>query len=380
MGTVSQSAIVVGGGIVGSTAAYCLAGAGCAVTLVDNQDTGYATAAGAGIVSPGTSTRPPAPFYPLAFGAAAYYPQLVAELGADGIAGTGFETPGLIFIATSADEDERLEEIQRLIEARKSAGVPMIGDVRRLSESETRGLFPPIADGSTAVHTSGGSRVNGRIFLAALRDGLSRRGGTIRHGRGLVLAEEATGRWSVTVDGQRLTADVVICATGAWTYAWDGNGTKIPVYPQRGQILHLEVPSTSTAAWPVIVGFNSYYMLTFAENRVVAGATREDGTGFDYRVTASGQAELLAEALRVAPGLATASVAETRIGFRPASPDGLPIFGPAPGSPNGFIATGLGASGLTLGPYVGSLIASMATGEAPSLDVSAFSVGRFSRL
>jgi D-amino-acid dehydrogenase len=380
MGPVSQSAVVVGGGIVGSAAAYCLAGAGCAVTLVDNQDTGFATAAGAGIISPGTSTRPPAPFYPLAFAAAAYYPQLVTELRADGVEDTGFETPGLIFVATSPAEDDRLEEIQRLIEARKAAGVTMIGEISRLSESETRNLFPPIADGTTAVHTSGGSRVNGRIFLAGLRKGLCRRGGTIVRGRGLVLADKATGRWSVEVDGQHLTAGVVICATGAWTYAWNGNGSAaIPVFPQRGQILHLDVPSTSTTAWPVIVGFSSYYMLTFGENRVVAGATREDGTGFDYRVTASGQAELLAEALRVAPGLSTASIAETRIGFRPASPDGLPIFGPAPGSPNGFVATGLGASGLTLGPYVGSLIAAMARGDTPPLDVSAFSLGRFSR-
>jgi D-amino-acid dehydrogenase len=380
MGSVSQSAVVVGGGVVGSAAAYCLAGAGCAVTLVDNQDTGFATAAGAGIISPGTSTRPPAAFYPLAFAAAAYYSQLVAELGADGVEETGFETPGLIFVATSHAEADRLDEIQRLVEARKAAGVTMIGEISRLGESETRSLFPPIAAGTTAVHTTGGSRVNGRVFLAALREGLRRRGGTIIRGRGLVRAEKATGRWSVEAGGRHLGADVVICATGAWTYAWDGDGSiPVPVRPQRGQILHLDVPSVSTRDWPVVVGFSPYYMLTFGENRVVVGATRENGTGFDYRVTVSGQAELLAEALRIAPGLSTASVAETRIGFRPASPDGLPIFGPAPGSPNGFVATGLGASGLTLGPYVGSLIAAMARGETPPIGVSAFSLGRFSR-
>jgi D-amino-acid dehydrogenase len=377
---VSQNTVVVGGGILGSAAAYCLAGAGCAVTLVDNQDTGFATAAGAGIISPGTSTRPPPPFYPLAFAAAAYYPELVAELGADGVAETGFETPGLIFVATSPAEDDRLEEIERLVEARKAAGVTMIGEISRLGESETRSLFPPIAAGTTAVHTSGGSRVNGRVFLGALREGIRRRGGTVIRDRGLVRAEKSTGRWSVDVAGEHLDADLVICATGAWTYAWDGNGSiPVPVQPQRGQILHLDVPSVSTRDWPVIVGFSSYYMLTFGENRVVAGATRETGAGFDYRVTASGQAELLAEALRVAPGLSAASVVETRIGFRPASPDGLPIFGPAPGSPNGFVATGLGASGLTLGPYVGSLIAGMARGETPPIGVSAFSPGRFSR-
>ena len=62
----------------------------------------------------------------------------------------------------------------------------------------------------------------------------------------------------------------------------------------------------------------SHYLLAFDESVVVAGATRESGSGFDYRVTAAGQMEVLTEALRVAPGLATATIIETRVGFRPA--------------------------------------------------------------
>jgi D-amino-acid dehydrogenase len=67
--------------------------------------------------------------------------------------------------------------------------------------------------------------------------------------------------------------------------------------------------------------------LAFDESRVVAGATREVGTGFDYRVTAAGQAEVLSEALRIAPGLGVATVIETRVGFRPVSADGRPLLG-----------------------------------------------------
>jgi D-amino-acid dehydrogenase len=53
----------------------------------------------------------------------------------------------------------------------------------------------------------------------------------------------------------------------------------------------------------------------------VAGATRESGAGFDYRVTPAGLSEVLREALAVAPGLAGGTCLETRVGFRPPGPD-----------------------------------------------------------
>jgi D-amino-acid dehydrogenase len=49
----------------------------------------------------------------------------------------------------------------------------------------------------------------------------------------------------------------------------------------------------------------------------VAGATRETGSGFDYRITPAGLAEILEQALAVAPGLADGTYLETRVGFRP---------------------------------------------------------------
>ncbi len=53
---------------------------------------------------------------------------------------------------------------------------------------------------------------------------------------------------------------------------------------------------------------------------MVAGAPRETGSGFDVRVTPGGLAEILANALSVAPGLAAGTLLETRVGLRPAGP------------------------------------------------------------
>jgi D-amino-acid dehydrogenase len=145
------------------------------------------------------------------------------------------------------------------------------------------------------------------------------------------------------------------------------------VEPQRGQILHLRVGESSTAEWPLIVPvLSDYYLLGFGEGRIVMGATRESGSGFDFRITAGGVAEVLQEGLRIAPGLKTATLTEIRVGFRPMTKDGLPLLG-RPSSTSGLvIATGLGRYGLTVGPYAGRLAAQLAVGETPELDVSCF--------
>src|SRR5919202_590265 len=92
--------IVVGGGVVGSAAAYHLARQGRAVTLIDRADAGQATAAGAGIISPGTGF-PAGPLLALATAATAFYQPLLAQLAEDGAGDTGYATCGGLFVATT---------------------------------------------------------------------------------------------------------------------------------------------------------------------------------------------------------------------------------------------------------------------------------------
>jgi D-amino-acid dehydrogenase len=122
---------------------------------------------------------------------------------------------------------------------------------------------------------------------------------------------------------------------------------------------------------------SGHYLLAFPGGRVVAGATRETGSGFDHRVTAAGQLEVLEHALAVAPGLHDATLLETRIGFRPATPDGLPVLGRLPGHPEIVMATGFGPTGLTLAPLAGALVAQVALGEVPRLDLTPYQPDRF---
>jgi D-amino-acid dehydrogenase len=127
----------------------------------------------------------------------------------------------------------------------------------------------------------------------------------------------------------------------------------------------------NTEPWPVVLPPGSHYLLAFGGSRVVVGATRETGPGFDCRVTAAGQAEVLNEALAVAPGLGPATPVETRVGFRPMAPDLRPMLGRIAGVDGLVIGNGLGSSGLTVGPIAGRLLAQLVLGEAPELDLVA---------
>ena len=371
--------IVIGGGIVGASAAYRLAHCQARVTLVDRADAGQATAAGAGIISPGTTYDSPEAFFPLAFRAVAYYDTLLATLTEDGETRTGFEAVGLLHVATSEAEAEALLVLLRLIEERRAAGVPRIGAVQMLTSDEARALFPALGDCFGAIHASDAARVDGRLLRDAMRRAAAQRGVRLVTGAVDAIREAGSGV-EVTVNDEMLTAGAAILAGGAWSGALaETQGFRLPVFPQRGQILHLRLPGRETARWPIVVGFHSHYLLTFPQDRVVAGATHESDAGFDVRMTAGGVREALDEALRIAPGLADATLDEVRVGLRPESPDGLPVLGRIPDHERLYVATGHGSSGLQLGPYSGAVVADLALGgsPAPDVDLAPFAPARF---
>ncbi|HWA79950.1 MAG TPA: FAD-dependent oxidoreductase [Acetobacteraceae bacterium] len=358
---------VVGAGILGASAAYHLARAGAEVTIIDAAREGRATAAGAGIVCPWVGALDDPAFYALYERGARYYPGLLAALAECGAEDTGYARVGALFV--SADEGE-LEAVERLARQR-AAAAPEAGEVCRLSAREARTLFPPLHEGLKAVRVAGGARVDGRRMRAALLGAAARLGAVMREGEAALLAAE--GRVSgVRLGGETLDTEAVVLAAGAWAPSLLAPlGKKLAIAPQRGQIAHLLLPGAESGAWPVILPAGSHYLLAFEGSRVVVGATREDA-GFDYRVTARGVAEVLAEALRIAPGLANATLVETRIGFRPVGPGHVPMLGLVPDLAGLVIGNGLGAVGLTIGPYAGRLLAALALGKAPEMDLSPF--------
>jgi D-amino-acid dehydrogenase len=374
----APDAIVVGGGLVGWATAYALARRGLPALVIDAGDDGAATFAGAGMITPGTNLDPPPGYLPLAIAATRHYPPLITELAEAGCGETGYATPGAIYVARDGAEVVGLERVEHTLNERRDAGMALIGAVERISGDRARELFPPLSPGvPAAVWYAGGSRVSGRAIRAAIRTGAIKRG--CRELAGRATLERAGNRLRV-VDplGERHDPEVVVLATGAWTEQSGAEiGIRLRIEPQKGQIIHLEWADESPADWPLLESAGSHYMLGAPERRIIAGATRETGSGFDTRVTARGLHEVLTEALAIAPGVGPCRLAEIRVGLRPLSADRLPAIGRLGDLVNGWICAGHGASGLTLGPVSGELLAQAATGETPEIDLAPYSPSRF---
>ncbi|WP_078380475.1 NAD(P)/FAD-dependent oxidoreductase [Sutcliffiella halmapala] len=366
-----QKLIVVGAGILGASTAYHLARSGADVTLVDRFDKGQATDAAAGIICPWISQRRNKAWYTLVKNGARFYPKLIEQLQADGEENTGYSQVGALSIHSDLEKLEKMAE--RAKNRREDA--PEIGEIKILSPSETRNLFPPLSEEFGSVFISGGARVNGRALRTALINAAKKHGATFLEGEASLILKESkvTG---IFVGDRLIHADKVVITGGAWAQQiLEPLGVHFSVTPQKAQIVHLELPDTETSHWPVVMPPNNQYILTFEDGRVVVGATHEDNVGFDYRVTAEGVNGILSKAVEVAPGLASSTLLETRVGFRPFTPGFLPIIGPLPNIEGIYIANGLGASGLTSGPYLGRELANLALGEATELDIKHYDVG-----
>lgn len=363
-----MNVIIIGSGVIGASAAYHLARQNIDVVMVDKHHKGNATDAGAGIVCPWMSKTNNQDWYQMARMGAKYYPELIAQLKEDGETNTGYKQVGALGVSLHPEE---MDKMMQNLES-KYEDAPEMGTFKRLSGWEAKELYPPLNADFEAVHVSGGARVDGRLLRDALKRAAQKKGAALIHGEAVLISggERIKG---VKVNGETIFADTVIATGGAWAPGlMNPLGLSLKVMPQRGQIVHLRLPETDTSDWPLLVPQKGHYMLAFDDSRVVVGATRENKSGFDYRITAGGVAEVLDEALSVSPDLKYGTVEEIRVGFRPMGPDMAPLLGTVQPYNNLILANGLGASGLTVGPYAGSLAALLAAGQEVNMDLSPY--------
>lgn len=374
-------AVVVGGGIVGASTAYHLARSGTRTLLLDRRDEGRATDAGAGIVSPATSSRTDdTDWFQFAVDGFEYYRPLVDRLETEGDGATGVARTGLLAVALDESDVERFEQRLASIERRsREIGYPEPGAVEEIGPERASELFPPLSEARRAFAYEHGMRVDGTKLTTALQRAGERHGLAITH-------EDVTG---IEIEGGQVTGVVgrhdryetesVVVAGGAWSGEFEDQlGVSVPVGPQRGQLVHLELSATDPVDWPIVTGFRDHYLVPWPDGRIVAGATREADVGFDPRATPDGVRTVLDEALGLASGLEEATFRDVDVGLRPASPDGRPILGPVPDVDGAFLATGHGPTGLQIGPYSGRVVAQLVRDETPEADLSAFRPDRFS--
>ncbi len=343
--------------------------------LIDRANSGRASDAGAGIISPETSTRDSSVWFDFAIRAARYYPTLIEEIGQHE---SGYAKCGLLKIAVSHEELETYEQTKTFLIERNRRRLGGRHNLHEISPNETREIFPPVKDVVGALYNDDAARVDGRLLVKSILSVAKLEGLRVLNGsvnRLITTRGRVTG---VKLGDDTLSAQHTVLACGAWTNSFQHQlGRTLPIEPQRGQIIHLFRKDIETKSWPIVDGLRGHYIVAWPDHRVVVGATRECGSGFEPCLTTSGVLEVLSEALRIAPGLAPWTVREMRVGLRPVSPDGLPILGKVPGIEGAYLATGHGSTGLTTGPYSAKLIADLILGRSLDVDISPFDASRF---
>ena len=129
----------------------------------------------------------------------------------------------------------------------------------------------------------------------------------------------------------------------------------LPVWPVRGQLLHLNWTGNPLAR---VVWCPRCYVVPWSDGSVLVGATVEH-VGFDERATVAGVAALAEAVSGVLPDARNAGFEAVRVGLRPGTPDDLPVVGRSASTPRLVYATGHYRNGVLLAPLTARLVADL---------------------
>lgn len=376
----SADVLVIGGGAIGCAVAWELARRGVACAVVERGTPGQAaTWAAAGMLSPLGEASEDARFRALATLGLDRYPAFAEALRAETGIDVEYRASGKLHLAFGRADTEHLETLAARGEEEGA---------ERLSPAQARSLEPLVSpDIEAAVLVRRDHRVDNRRLGAALWAAAAQAGVRFRLGSPAVELKAAGGATArvtgvVLEDGTTLTAERVVVAAGAWSGNLRGLPRPLPVRPVRGQMFAVRITGVPDPYAPVkpalrrTIMTEGCYIVPREGGTVVVGATVED-VGFAPGPTPRGIAGLLVAATRAVPALADLPLVETWAGFRPGTPDGLPILGPDPDVVGLYYATGHYRNGILLTPATALLVADELTGPRPALPLEGFGVERF---
>ena len=370
--------VVVGGGIIGLSAAWRCAKRGLDVVVCDPEPGRHATHASAGMLAPVTEAHyGEEALLRLNLASATRWPSFAAELeDASGLP-VGYRPCGSVAVAFDADDNRALDDLEAY---HRRLGLRS----ERLGSTATRDLEPmlsPRVRGGLAVEDD--HNVDNRLVADALI-GLAERGSfelrrvavqRVLDEGGRVVGVEAEG-------GERLHAGQVLLAAGCWSNGIDGvpEAARPPVRPVKGQILRVQGPADPPVLSRNVRGLvrgMHLYLVPRASGRIVIGATVEE-QGYDTTVTAGAVHDLLRDATELVPALAELELVEALAGLRPGTPDNAPLVGPTPVD-GLLVATGHYRNGVLLAPITADAVADAVGGGEPVEEAAAMDPGRFVR-
>ncbi|HEX6132681.1 MAG TPA: FAD-dependent oxidoreductase [Longimicrobiales bacterium] len=360
----SVNALVIGAGIVGAAVADALSMAGVRVQVLDAGFPGCGTtAAGMGHIVVMDDSR-------AQLALTAYSRGLFDEMAGELPPACELDRCGTLWIA----EDEEQLESARVKASRLQAG----GVAAELIDAATlRDAEPALRTGlAGAVHVPQDSVVYPPALCRFLLERAVSRGARVLHDTRVLRIEAHT----VVTGAGRMDAEVIVNAAG--TAAADLI-PGLPVLPRKGhlvitdrypdfcrhQLVELGYMRSAHALAGSSVAFNVQPRTT---GQLLIGSSREMA-GHDPAVNRHIVSRMLQRAAQFLPGIVALNALRVWTGFRPATPDKLPLIGRWDPLPGVWIAAGHEGLGITTALGTARLLADMLLGRTTSIDAAAFS-------
>jgi len=364
--------IVIGGGLMGSAAAFFLAQRGIKVTLLERHRVGT----GATIASFGNIRRTGRHLsqMPLAHHSRRLWGEAETLLGRD----VEFRAHGHLRLIFGP---RGLADMRRYSEAARPWGL----DLQELEPAEIRRRFPglgPAAIGASFSPQDGSG--NPRLIAPAFAEAAVRKGASVVEAAEVLKVTAGASGFTVETSQGTFHSDQLLNAAGAWgTRISRQFGEDVPMTaygPQMGV--------TEPLPWqvkPVVgewseTGHGGYLRQVERGNIIFGGVvarTLVDMTTGHAQYDFSLLSRQLARIVPLLPGLAGVSVIRTWSGCEGYVADELPVMGPSETTPGLFHAFGFCGHGFQLGPGVGDVMAELIATGRKLVPLDDFSIGRF---
>lgn len=245
-----------------------------------------------------------------------------------------------------------------------------------LTADDLRQMFPGIARTITrGLHVPGnGYTVSPQRIVQSLAELFRAAGGEIIAERAMKLIPHEGGGHMVMTNIANRVADHVVVAAGAWSARLlEPLGVRVPLETERGYHAMLFSPSVQPRI-PISSKTRGFFITPMEDGLRVAGTV--EIAGLDAPPNEQRAKILVDHARRLFPELQASDV-RYWMGYRPSTPDSLPILGPVAGHAGLWFAFGHGHFGMSGGPPSGRLLARLITGQSPGIDPTPYNAQRF---
>ena len=365
----NPDAIIIGGGLHGSSAAFQLASRGVSVLVIERDHVArHASGASAGGVR---RVRRHRAELPLAMESLALWRRLPELIGSD----CGFDACGHLLLAESEAD---LAWIDERVALTHGLGYRF---EERVGAEELRRMIPALAGGILGgILARDDGYANPLITTAAFRDKAVALGAAYLEGTEVLDLGRGSAGWEVATSAGRHSARHLVNCAGGW-------GAKIAA--MAGEVIPLQVKAntmTVTARVPRFLGPVVGHVRKRLSLKQMQNGTVVIGGGYMGRADPdTGASDVLfgnlppnmQPVIDAFPHLARAPIVRCWTGLEAYTPDAIPVLGTSAESPGLVHSFGYSGHGFQLGPICGVIVADLVAQGGTDLPIAPFRPGRF---